>query len=161
MSLHSIKQYVSVEVKLNSKNEAHTEDRHNHGNHDCREDSHQGEVQDNCGWSSEYSEGVSLNREDHEEAQFLAFVAHNTKEHAQDKSEWRRAPHRGGVGKPPRGIGNPPLSLKDTGGTMTDAGSVMGRISCTNTIIRRARSTRRTRRLISKPTPRRCPKRSV
>ena len=38
MSLDSIIQYVSVKLKLNSKNEAHIEDRHNHGNHDHRED---------------------------------------------------------------------------------------------------------------------------
>ena len=43
---------------------------------------------------------------------------------------------------------------------MTHAGPVVGRISHTNTIIRRARSTRRTSGLISKPTPTRCPKRS-
>ena len=40
MSLDSIIQYVSVELKLNSKNEAHIKDRHNHGNHDRREDQH-------------------------------------------------------------------------------------------------------------------------
>ena len=50
---------------------------------------------------------------------------------------------------------------RNTGGNMTDAGSVMGRISHIKTIIRRARSTRRPRKLISKPTPRRCPERSV
>ena len=51
-------------------------------------------------------------RVDHEEAHFFAFVAHNTKEHGQDKSKWRRAPTRGEIGKPPRGIVNPPLSFK-------------------------------------------------
>ena len=46
MSLGSIIQYVSVELKLNSKNEAHIKDSHNHGNHDRREDRHHREVQD-------------------------------------------------------------------------------------------------------------------
>ena len=32
MSLDSIIQYVSVKLKINSKNEAHVKDRHNHGN---------------------------------------------------------------------------------------------------------------------------------
>ena len=39
-----------------------------------------------------------MTREDHEEADFLAFVADNTKEHGQEK---------------PRRIGNPPLSFKE------------------------------------------------
>ena len=38
MSLDSIIQYVSVQLKLNSKNEAHIDDHHDHGNHDRRED---------------------------------------------------------------------------------------------------------------------------
>ena len=54
-----------------------------------------------------------MTREDHEEAHVLAFVAHNTKEHGQDKSKWRRAPPRGGMGEPPRRIGNAPLSLEE------------------------------------------------
>ena len=36
MSLDLIIQYVSVELKLNSKNKAHIKDRHNHGSHDRR-----------------------------------------------------------------------------------------------------------------------------
>ena len=39
MSLESIVQHVSVELKLNSKTKAHIKDRHGHGNHDRREDS--------------------------------------------------------------------------------------------------------------------------
>ena len=38
MSLDSIIQYVRVELKLNFKNKARIKDRHNHGNHDRRED---------------------------------------------------------------------------------------------------------------------------
>ena len=44
MSLDSIIQYVSVELKLNSKNEAHIKDRHNHGNPAPRKDRHHREV---------------------------------------------------------------------------------------------------------------------
>ena len=51
--------------------------------------------------------------QDHQEAYFFAFVAHNMKEHGQDKSEWRRAPPCGEMGKPPERIGNPPLSFKE------------------------------------------------
>ena len=75
--------YVSVELKLNFENEAHIKDRHNHGHHDRREDRHHPEVQDDCGGSSEggqgSSGGESMTREDHQEAHFFAFVAHNTK----------------------------------------------------------------------------------
>ena len=49
MSLHSIIQYMSVELKLNSKNEAHIKDCHNHGNHDRHDDRHHREVQNDCG----------------------------------------------------------------------------------------------------------------
>ena len=113
MSLDSMIQYGSVQLKLNSKNEAHIKDHHNHGNHDRHEDGHNREVQDDRGGSSEDAGGESMTREDHEEAHFFAFVAHNTKEHGQDKSKWRRAPRRGGMGKPPRRIGNMPLSSKE------------------------------------------------
>ena len=50
---------------------------------------------------------------------------------------------------------------RNTGEKLTDAGSVIGRISHTNTIIRRARFTGRTKRFFSKSIPRECPKRSV
>ena len=79
MSLDSIIQYVSVDLKLYSKNEAHIKDRHNHGNHDRREDGHRGEVQDDRSGCSEDAVGGSMAREDHEEAHFFALVAHNTK----------------------------------------------------------------------------------
>ena len=70
---------MSVELKLNSKNEAHIKDRHNHGNDDRCEDRHHREVQDDRGRSSEEAGGESMTREDHEEAHFFAFVAHNLK----------------------------------------------------------------------------------
>ena len=81
MSLDSIIQYESVELKLNCKNEAHIKDRHNNGNHDGCEDPHHREVLDDRGGSSEYAVSESMTREDHEEAHSFAFVAHNTKEH--------------------------------------------------------------------------------
>ena len=37
MSMDSIVQYVSVELKLNSKNQAHIKDRHGHGNRQRRD----------------------------------------------------------------------------------------------------------------------------
>ena len=113
MSLDSITQYVSVELKLNSPNEAHIKDRHIHGNHYRREYRHHREVQDDRGGCSEDAGGGSMTLEDHEEAHFVVFVAHNTKEHGQDKSKWRRAPPRGGMGTPPQRIHNPPLSFKE------------------------------------------------
>ena len=54
-----------------------------------------------------------MTREDCEEAHFVAFVPHNTKEHGQDKLKWRTAPPRGLLGKPPPRIGNPPLCFKE------------------------------------------------
>ena len=54
-----------------------------------------------------------MTRDDHEEAHFFAFVAHNTKEGGQDKSKWRRAPAPGGMGKPSRRMGNPLLSFNE------------------------------------------------
>ena len=46
MSLDSIVQYVSTELKLKSKSKAHIKDRHSHGNHDSREDSSHREIQE-------------------------------------------------------------------------------------------------------------------
>ena len=113
MSLDSIIQYVSVELKLHSKNKAHIQDRHNHGNHDRREDRNHQEDQDDRGRRSEDAGGGSMTREDQEEAHFFALVAHNTKEHGQDKSKWRRGPPRSGMAKPSRRIGNRPLSFNE------------------------------------------------
>ena len=54
MSLNSIIQYVSVELKLHSKKEAHIKDGHDPWNHDRHEDRHHREVQDDSGGSSQY-----------------------------------------------------------------------------------------------------------
>ena len=116
MSLDSIMQYVSVELKLNSKNKAHIKDRHNDGYHDRRENQNHREIQEDPGMGSEDGQGScggeSMTREDNEEAHFFVFVAHNTKEHGQDKLKWRRAPRRGRMEKPPRRIRNLPLWSK-------------------------------------------------
>ena len=52
-------------------------------------------------------------REDQEEAYFSAFVAHNMKEHGQDRSRWNRLDPRTKNRKEPRRIGNPPLSFRE------------------------------------------------
>ena len=52
-----------------------------------------------------------MTREDHEDAHFLAFVAHNTKAYGHHKGKWRKAPPR--QGEEPRRIGNPPLSFTE------------------------------------------------
>ena len=59
MSLPSIIQYMSVEVKLKAKNEAHIKDRHNHGNHDCREDETDQGILEDQGTISEDGGGSS------------------------------------------------------------------------------------------------------
>ena len=93
--------------------------------------------------------------EDHEDAHFFAFVAHNTKADGDDKGKWRKAPPR--QGKEPRRIGNPRLS---TGRNMFGAGSAMGKGDPISKTTKRARCTRRTSGHISKPTPRQSPRRS-
>ena len=50
-------------------------------------------------------------REDHEEAHFFAFVAHNVREHGQDRSRWNRPGPK--TNTEPRRIGNPPLSFRE------------------------------------------------
>ena len=46
MSLDSIVQYVSLELNLNSKHEAHIKDPHGYGHHDRQEDRSRGEIQE-------------------------------------------------------------------------------------------------------------------
>ena len=52
-------------------------------------------------------------QEDHEEAHFFAFVAHNMKENGQDRSRWNRLDPRTKNRREPRRIGNPPLSFRE------------------------------------------------
>ena len=98
MSLDEIVKYIMVELKLNAKNEAHVQDRHGHGQRGHREDRHHQEVQEDTANSAEDGSGSGQDhwsREDHEEAHFFAFVAHNVKNNGQDRSRWSRAGPRG------------------------------------------------------------------
>ena len=113
MSLDEIVKYITVELKLNAKNEAHVQDRHGHGQRGHREDRHHREIQEDTANSAEDGSGNGQDhwsREDHEEAHFFAFVAHNVRNNGQDRSRWSRVGPRG---KEPRRIGNPPLSFRE------------------------------------------------
>ena len=116
MSLDEIVKYITVELKLNAKNEAHVQDRHGHGQRDHREDRHHREIQEDTANSAENGSGSgqdhwTWSREDHEEAHFFAFVAHNVRDHGQDRSRWSRVGPK--KGNEPRRIGNPPLSFRE------------------------------------------------
>ena len=124
MCLDLIVQYLSVELKLNSNNEAHFEDHgHGHANRERRDDRNDRQIQEDPTVGEDRSQspgsedgetssgGEYMTREDHEDAHFIAFVAHNTKAYGHDKAKWRKAPPR--QGKEPRRTGNPPLSVTE------------------------------------------------
>ena len=116
MSLDEIVKYITVELKLNAKNEAHVQDRHGHGQRGHREDRHHREIQEDTANSAEDGSGSGQDhwtgsREDHEEAHFFAFVAHNVKNHGQDWSRWSQLGPK--KSREPRRIGNPPLSFRE------------------------------------------------
>ena len=116
MSLDEIVKYITVELKLNVKNEAHVQDRQGHGQRGHREDRHHREIQEDTANSAEDGSGSGQDhwtgsREDHEEAHFFAFVAHNVKDHGQDRSRWNRVGPK--KGKEPRRIRDPPLSFRE------------------------------------------------
>ena len=116
MRLDEIVKYITVELKLNAKNEAHVQDRHGHGQRGHREDRHHREIQEDTANSAEDGSGSGQDhwtgsREDHEEAHFFAFVAHNLRDHGQDRSRWSRVGPR--KGKERRRIGNPSLSFRE------------------------------------------------
>ena len=161
MSLDEIAKYITVELKLNAKNQAHVQDRHGHGQRGHREARHHREIQEDTANSAEDGSGSGQDhwtREDHEEAHFFAFVAHNVRDHGLDRSRWSRVgPKKGNA---PRRIGNPPLSSRSTGRSTTGAGSVMARETTMHTTTVSARCMRRTRRPASPPTPRRSPRSS-
>ena len=118
MSLHEIVKYITVDLKLNAKNEAHVQDPQGHGQRGHREDRHHREIQEDTANSAEDGSGIRQDhwtgsREDHEEAHFFAFVAHNVRDHGQDWSRWNRVGPK--KGKEPRRIGNPPLSFREYG----------------------------------------------
>ena len=116
MSLDEIVKYITSELKLNAKNEAHVQDRHGHAQRGHREDRHHREIQEDTANSAENGSGSgqdhwTWSREDHEEAHFFAFVAHNVRDHGQDWSRWSRVGPK--KGNEPRRIGNPPLSFRE------------------------------------------------
>ena len=116
MSLDEMVKYITVELKLNAKNEAHVQDRQGHGQRGHREDRHHREIQEDTANSAEDGSGSGQDhwtgsQEDHEEAHFFAFVAHNVRELGQDRSRWNRVGPK--KGKEPRRIGNPPLSFRE------------------------------------------------
>ena len=120
MSLDGIVKYITVELKVNAKNEAHVQDRQGHGHRGHREDRQHREVKEDTVRTAEEGSGsgqdlwTATTREDHEEAHFFAFVAHNMKEHGQDRSRWNRLDPRVNENrKEPRRIGNPPLSFRE------------------------------------------------
>ena len=90
MSLGEIVKYITVQLKLNAKNEAHVQDRQGQGHRGHREDRHQREVKGDTVGTAEEGRGsgqdlwTATTPEDHEGAHFFAFVAHNMKENGQD-----------------------------------------------------------------------------
>ena len=119
MSLDEIVKYITVELKLNAKNEAHVQDRQGQGHRGHREDRHHREVKGDTVGTAEEGSGsgqdlwTATTPEDHEEAHFFAFVAHNMKENGQDRSRWNRLDPRTQNRREPRRIGNPPLSFRE------------------------------------------------
>ena len=117
MSLDEIVKYITVELKLNTKNEAHVQDRDGQGHPRPREDCHRREVKGDTAGSAEDGSGSGQDHQTPEEQQevpFFAFQAHNMKEHGQDRSRWNRLESRFNKNrKEPRRIGNPPLSFRE------------------------------------------------
>ena len=102
MSLDEIVKYITVELKLKAKNEAHVQDRHGHGQRGHREDRHHREVREDTANSAENGSGSgqdhwTWSQEDHEVAQ--------------DRSRWSRVGPK--KGNEPRKIGNPALSFRE------------------------------------------------
>ena len=120
MTLDEIVKYIIVELKLNATNEAHVQDRQGPGHGGHREVHHQREVEGDTVGTAKEGSGSSQDLwtpttpEDHEEAHFFAFVAHNMKENGQDRSRWNRLdPRNKNHKQEPRRIGNPPLSFRE------------------------------------------------
>ena len=118
--LDEIVKYITVELKLNAKNKAHVQDRQGHGHRGHREDPQHRRVKEDTVGTAEEGSGsgqdlwTATTPEDHEEAHFFAFIAHNTKEHGQDRSRRNRLDPRSNKNrKEPRRIGNPPLSFRE------------------------------------------------
>ena len=116
MSLDEIVKDITVELKLNARNEAHVQNRHGQGHRGHREyRDHQvkgdkaGSAEDRTGSSED-----DWTQEEQEEGHFFAFVAHNMREQGQDRSRWNRLESRFHKNrKEPRRIGNLPLSFRE------------------------------------------------
>ena len=120
MSLDEIVKYIRVELKLNTKNEAHVQDRQGHRHRGHQEDRQHRDVQGDTVGTAEEGNGsgqdlwTATTRENQkEEAHFFAFVAHNLREHGQDRSRWNRLDQRTKNRREPRRIGDPPLSFRE------------------------------------------------
>ena len=119
MSLDEIVKYITVQLKLNAKNEAHVQDRQGHGRRGHREDRHQREVKGDTVGTAEEGGGsgqdlwAATTPEDREEAHFFAFLAHNMEENGQDRSRWNRLDPRTKNRREPQRIGNPPLPFRE------------------------------------------------
>ena len=119
MSLDEIVKYITVELKLNAKNEAHVQDRQGQGHRGHREDRQHREVKGDTVGGADEGNGSGQDfwtvttQEDHEEGHLLAFVAHNMNEHGQDRSRWNSLEPSTKIRKEPRRIGNPPLSFRN------------------------------------------------
>ena len=79
MSLDEIVKYITVELKLNTKNEAHVQDRQGHGQRGHRVDRHHWEIQEDTAYSAEDGSGSGQDhwtgsREDHEEGPWAGSV---------------------------------------------------------------------------------------
>ena len=164
MSLDEIVKYITVELKLNAKNEAHVQDRLGHGHRGHQEDRQHREVKEDTVGTAEEGSGSGQDlwtvttREDHEEADFFAFVAQNMKEHGQDRSRWNRldqgstrtARNRGGSG-------TRRSRSASTDHSTTVAGSATARGTTMHMTTGIKRYMRRTRRPTSPPVPTRSP----
>ena len=77
MSLDGIVKYITVELKLNTKNEAHVQDRQGHGHRGHREDRHHREVKEDTVGTAEERSGscqdpwTTTTPEDHEKSPLL------------------------------------------------------------------------------------------
>ena len=120
MSPDEIVKYITVELKLIAKYVAHVQDRQGHKHRGHPENCQHREVKGDTVGTAEEGSGsgqdlwTATTREDQEEAHFFVFVAHNMKEHGQDRSRWNRLEPRFNKNrKEPRRIGNPPLSFRE------------------------------------------------
>ena len=164
MSLDEIVKYITVQLKLNAKNEAHVQDRQGQGHRGHREDRQHREIKGDTIGSAEEGSGSGQDlwtvttREDHAEAHFFAFVAHNMKEHGQDRSRWNRLDPRSKGRKEPRRTGTRRSLSASRDHSTTVAGSATARRTTMHMTTGIARYMRRRRKPTSPPIPTRSPR---